>query len=161
MPKLLSALFFLSSISTAFAQESSSGAPIAPNAITEAPILASLPGLNSGPDLNSGNGGVFVELIAADFYEHQLRLSQSRRIEAATAKRYLSLTETERARYRAERRKIWTSMSETERAALRSVKRPKYANLDEWQKQTFRRIASDELGGSIYSAGNAVSEDDV
>lgn len=91
-------------------------------------------------------GAVFVDLLAADFYETDLRLAQSRRIEAETARRYLALDEAGRARFRAERRRLWQEMSETERDALRGAKRPRFANLDESQKQTFRKIAAEELG---------------
>jgi hypothetical protein len=90
----------------------------------------------------------FVDLVAADFYETELRLSQSRRIEAATAQRYLSLPEPARAQFRAERRRIWREMSEERKAGLRGAKRPRFANLNEAQKLTFRRIAAEELGGS-------------
>jgi hypothetical protein len=91
---------------------------------------------------------VFIELIAADFFESDLRLAQSRQIEAETAKHYLSLDDAERARFRAERKSAWRHMSPGERAALRGAKLPRFANLDEKQKQTFRRIASEELGAA-------------
>lgn len=89
---------------------------------------------------------IFVDLVAADFFESDLRLAQSRQIEAATARRYLALDETDRAVFREKRRQLWKQMSEQEKAALRGAKRPRFANLDETQKQTFRRIASEELG---------------
>lgn len=89
----------------------------------------------------------FIDLVAADFYETDLRLAQSRRIEAETAQRYLSLSEPERARFRAERRRLWREMSEEDRARLRGAKTPRFVNLDEAQKETFRRIAAEELGG--------------
>ena len=93
-------------------------------------------------------GADFVELVAADFFETDLRLAQSRRIEAATAQRYLSLPEPARAQFRAERRRLWRQMSEEQKAELRGAKRPRFANLDEAQKQTFRRIAADGLGAA-------------
>jgi len=89
---------------------------------------------------------IFTDLVAADFFESDLRLAQSRQIEAATARRYLALDETDRAVFREKRRQLWKQMSEQEKAALRGAKRPRFANLDETQKQTFRRIASEELG---------------
>lgn len=98
-------------------------------------------------------GAVFVDLMAADFYESGLRLAQSRRIEAETARRYLTLDEAGRARFRAERKRLWRQMSEAERDALRGAKRPRFANLDETQKQTFRKIAVEELGARPGSAG--------
>ncbi len=91
---------------------------------------------------------IFVDLVAADFFETDLRLAQSRQIEAATAARYLALDEAGRAQFRAERRQAWRRMSDQEKAALRGVKRPRFDNLDETQKQTFRRIASEELGAA-------------
>lgn len=91
-------------------------------------------------------GTAFVDLMAADFYESGLRLAQSRRIEAETARRYLTLDEAGRARFRADRKRLWREMSEREREALRGAKRPLFANLDETQKQTFRKIAAEELG---------------
>ncbi|MFC2953524.1 hypothetical protein ACFOOP_16420 [Marinicaulis aureus] len=89
---------------------------------------------------------IFIDLVAADFFESDLRLAQSRQIEAATARRYLALDGTGRAVFREKRRQLWKQMSEQEKAALRGAKRPRFANLDETQKQTFRRIASEELG---------------
>jgi hypothetical protein len=91
---------------------------------------------------------IFVDLVAADFFESDLRLAQSRRIEADTAHRYLELDETARARFRSERKQLWRKMSETERQALRGAKRPLFDNLDETQKETFRQIAAQELGGA-------------
>ncbi len=100
----------------------------------------------------STGGGVFVELIAEDFYESSLRLSQARRIEAETARRYLALDEAGRARFRAARKRQWREMSEAERQALRDAKRPRFDNLDETQKQTFRRIAAETLGAGDLAA---------
>ena len=96
---------------------------------------------------------VFVDLMAADFYESGLRLAQSRRIEAETARRYLTLDEAGRARFRADRKRLWRKMSEAEREALRGAKRPLFANLDEAQKQPFRKIAAEELGARPGAAG--------
>lgn len=101
----------------------------------------------------------FVELVAEDFFENRLRLSQSRRIEAETARHYLSLAPLERERFRADRRARWRAMSEEQRAALRGVKTPQFSNLDEEQKLVFRRIASDELGATAYTA--EAGEDDI
>ena len=101
---------------------------------------------HAATDTAHNPGGVFVDLMAADFFESSLRLSQARRIEAQTAKRYLSLDEAGRARFRAERKRQWRALSEAERQTLRGAKRPRFDNLDEAQKQTFRRIAADTLG---------------
>lgn len=101
------------------------------------------------PHERSGPGATadpLLDAIAAEFYENRLRLSQSRRIEAETARRYLSLPDAAKSRFRAKRREIWRRMSEDERALLRSVKLPRYSNLTEDQKQAFRRIAAQELG---------------
>lgn len=100
---------------------------------------------------STGEKDAFVELVAADFFESDLRLAQSRQIEAATAERYLSLDAAGRAQFREKRRAAWRRMSDQERAALRGAKRPRFANLDEAQKQTFRRIASQELGAGSNS----------
>ena len=102
-------------------------------------------------------GDIFVDLVAAEFFESNLRLAQSRQIEADTARRYLALSAAERAHFRAERKKLWREMSAGERLALRGAKRPRFSNLDEAQKQTFRRIASEELGAaSDPSARNGI-----
>ncbi|MEZ5891542.1 MAG: hypothetical protein R3C58_00110 [Parvularculaceae bacterium] len=105
---------------------------------------------DAGPD--------FVDLMAADFFENRLRLAQSRRIEAETARRYLSLPAEDRARYRADRKAQWRSMSAEERAELRGAATPRYSNLDDNQKLTFRKIASDELGAG---ADMASAEGDI
>ncbi len=108
--------------------------------------------------VNAQKTDIFVELVAADFFESSLRLAQARQIEAATAKRYLSLDEAGRTAFRERRKKMWRQMSEPEKAALRGAKRPRFANLDETQKQTFRRIASEELGAG---ADHDVHPDDI
>ncbi|GJL92943.1 hypothetical protein [Hyphococcus sp.] len=92
-----------------------------------------------------------LDVLAAEFFESQLRLAQSRQIEAETAKRYLAMDAAGRAQYRAERKKLWREMNADQRAALRGVKRPSFANLDNAQKQTFRRIASQTLGAASAS----------
>jgi len=89
---------------------------------------------------------IFVDLVAAEFFEERLRLSQSRRIEAETAREYLTLSPEARARFRAERKKQWAGMSTEERAVLRGVKLPSFGNLTEQQKRPFRQIALRELG---------------
>lgn len=90
--------------------------------------------------------GVFVDLLAAEFFEDRLRLSQSRRVEAETARRYLALSPADRAAFRAERKRVWRQMSDEEKRMLRGAKHPQFSNLTEAQKQPFRRIASRELG---------------
>ncbi len=99
-------------------------------------------------------GDIFVELLAADFFESDLRLAQSRQIEAETANLYLSLDSADRARFRAARKEHWRRMSADDRAGLRGVKLPRFANLDENQKAVFRRIAREELGAA--SAGDEI-----
>jgi hypothetical protein len=121
-------------------------------------LVAALCGVARAESQEAGASGVrpakaaqtdiFVDLVAADFFETDLRLAQSRQIEAATSARYLALDEAGRAQFRAERRRAWRQMSEHEKTALRGVKRPRFDNLDETQKQTFRRIASEELGAA-------------
>lgn len=162
---IISALFLAVVANTANAQDNHHGAHFAQmdapalvdqkSNTSEKPKLASLTRGETGP------ASVFVDLVAADFFEHQLRLTQSRRIEAATANRYLSLSSAERELYRQERQKIWMEMTDTERASLRSVKRPRFANLDEGQKQTFRRIASEELGSTNLAPENVAHKDDI
>ncbi|WP_133162418.1 hypothetical protein [Hyphococcus luteus] len=100
-----------------------------------------------------------MDLMAADFYETSLRLSQAQRIEAQTARRYLTLDAAGRARFRAARKRQWREMSEAERQALRGAKRPRFDNLDETQKQTFRRIAAETLGAGSGPASQ--SRDDI
>lgn len=112
----------------------------------------------SGVAISSVEKGPFIDLLAADFFESGLRLAQSRRIEAQTASRYLSMNQADRARYRAERKRIWREMSNKERAALRDAKRPRFSNLDDVQKQTFRRIAAEELGAPSSPARLAHNE---
>lgn len=101
---------------------------------------------------------IFVDLVAADFFESGLRLAQSRQIEASTAKRYLSLDGIDRARFREERKRLWRQMSDQEKMALVGAKLPRFANLDETQKQTFRRIALEELGAG---PANSVHPGDI
>lgn len=128
-------LLLLAAVGWAYAP--GAGAADHPSSAPEA--NATFVGLEKGP---------FIDLVAADFFESDLRLAQSRRIEAQTANRYLSMTHKDRARFRAERKQIWREMSDKERASLRGAKRPRFSNLDDTQKQTFRRIAAEELGGA-------------
>jgi len=86
-----------------------------------------------------------VDRMAADFYESDLRLAQSRQIEASTAAAYSSMSERERAEFREERRESWQTMRDEERKALRNVKLPAYSNLTDAQKAPFRQIAIDRL----------------
>lgn len=86
-----------------------------------------------------------VDRMAASFYESDLRLAQSRQIEASTSSIYTAMSERERSEFRDERRSEWRSMRPEERAALRNVKLPAYSNLTEAQKAPFRRIAIDRL----------------
>jgi hypothetical protein len=87
-----------------------------------------------------------VDLLAADFYEESLRLSQARAIEARTGELYQRATPADRAAFRETRRASWNEMSENARAALRDQKRPAFANLTDEQKAPFRTIALDKLG---------------
>lgn len=139
--------FFLLLAAAGWAYAPSAGAADHPSPHTWTPAGsdadATFSGLEKGP---------FIDLLAADFFEADLRLAQSRRIEAQTANRYLSMSQTDRARYRAARKQIWRAMSDKERAALRGAKRPLFSNLDDTQKQTFRRIAAEELGSARSSA---------
>ncbi len=93
----------------------------------------------------SPNEQLLVDRMAADFYESDLRLTQSRQIEASTAARYSSMSEKERAEFRDSRRDTWQKMQAAERDALRNVKLPNYANLTDGQKAPFRKIAIDRL----------------
>lgn len=122
------------------------GSPLPPSA--DDAQLASLPQTDG-----------LVDALAAEFFEEHLRLSQSRLIEAETAKRYLSLDASEKARFRAERKQRWREMSANQKSALRGVKRPSFANLDSSQKQTFRRIASETLGAA--ASGDRSSLGDI
>lgn len=102
-----------------------------------------------------------LDAIAADFFEDHLRLSQSRRIEAATASQYLSLSAEEKSDFRATRREIWRRMTDEEKALLRGVKQPRYSNLTEQQKQAFRRIAAQEIGVLPVPALSVSMRDDI
>ncbi|MEM9616819.1 MAG: hypothetical protein AAF936_02570 [Pseudomonadota bacterium] len=93
----------------------------------------------------SDNERAMVDRIAADFYQSDLRLAQSRQIEASTSAIYASLSDKEREQFREERRSDWKAMQQEERAALRNVKLPAYSNLTEAQKAPFRQIALDRL----------------
>jgi len=86
-----------------------------------------------------------VDRMAASFYESDLRLAQSRQIEASTSSIYTAKSEKERSEFRDARRAEWRSMRPEERAALRNVKLPAYSNLTDAQKAPFRRIAIDRL----------------
>ncbi|MHA7872400.1 MAG: hypothetical protein ACX939_08630 [Hyphococcus sp.] len=108
---------------------------------------------------------VITERVAAQFFESELRLSQSRQIEAATATIYVSKSDEDRAAFREERRQQWRAMSGAERAALRGVKTPAYSNLAESQKAPFRDAALDRLqapsqrapqDGSASPSGSAI-----
>lgn len=101
-----------------------------------------------------------VDRMAASFYESDLRLAQSRQIEASTSSIYTGMSEEERAEFRDARRSEWRSMRSEERAALRNVKLPAYSNLTDAQKAPFRRIAIDRLAPTTSSqAPEQLSED--
>jgi hypothetical protein len=93
----------------------------------------------------STNEKIMLDRVAANFFEANLRLTQSRQIEASTAGIYVALTENERTMFREERRRTWRAMRDDERNALRNVKLPAYSNLTEGQKAPFRQIALDQL----------------
>ena len=86
-----------------------------------------------------------VDRVAADFYEANLRLAQSRQIEAATASIYTKQDAQARAEFRNQRRNVWDKMKAEKRQTLRNVKLPTYANLTEAQKAPFRQIALEQL----------------
>ena len=90
----------------------------------------------------------FADRMAASFFEDDLRLSQSRRIEAGTAEIYRALPPEKRSKFREERRREWRRLKEEQRRALRGVKRPAYENLAEAQKTPFREAAMKRLGAS-------------
>ena len=89
-----------------------------------------------------------VDRMAADFYESDLRLSQSRQIEASTASIYREMPSEDKASFRDERRDDWRAMSDEQRNALRGVKTPNYDNLADSQKAPFREIAREQLAPS-------------
>ncbi len=99
----------------------------------------------------SQNEQLLVDRMAADFYESDLRLTQSRQIEASTAATYSSMSEKERFEFREDRREIWQNMQDDEREALRNVKLPTYSNLSDSQKAPFRQIAIDRLAPQSMS----------
>jgi hypothetical protein len=131
-PFLFSAVFALALFGSLHADAQEPAKAIAPSPI--------------GWERLAGDQKAIVDRLAADFFKESLRLSQSRRIEAATAQIYLSLDPEHREAFRAERMRLWTEMSEEERKAFHNVKRPEYGNLTETQKLPFRRNALETLG---------------
>lgn len=101
----------------------------------------------------------FTDRMAADFFEQELRLSQSRRLEANTAEIYRTLSHEERETFREKRRLEWRSFSEEQRQALRGVKRPAYANLAEAQKEPFRQTARKRLGATAPTPAALIGAD--
>ena len=99
----------------------------------------------------------FADRMAASFFEDDLRLSQSRRIEAGTAEIYRALSSEERSEFREARRSEWRRFSEEQRRALRGVKRPVYENLAETQKDPFREAAMKRLGATASPAPAALN----
>ena len=99
----------------------------------------------------SENEQILVDRMAADFYESDLRLTQSRQIEASTAASYSSMSPEERFDFRENRRETWQNMQDEERAALRNAKLPTYSNLTDGQKAPFRQIAIDRLAPQSMS----------
>ena len=113
------------------------------------------------PTLEAGEMRL-ADRLAADFFEKDLRLSQSRRIEAETANSYRSLSPREQEDFREERRRFLRSLSHEQRLALRNVKRPAYNNLSEDQKERFRRAALSALApASGAASGSGAEEQDI
>lgn len=110
------------------------------------------------PTLEAGEMRL-ADRLAADFFENDLRLSQSRRIEAETANQYLSLSPDEREVFREERRRFLRSLSHEQRLMLRNVKTPAYNNLSEEQKERFRRDALSRLAPSSQSGPRSGADD--
>ena len=98
-----------------------------------------------------------IDRVAADFYKKDLRASQSRNIEAATADIYIGLDAEARARFRDERRARWREMGDDARSVLRAAKTPQFENLTESQKAPFRRAAAAKLGLGSDPRGDAES----
>lgn len=107
-----------------------------------------------GPQGARAGEDLIVERMAADFYENNLRLSQSRNIEAATAQIYRGLEAAKQADFRRQRRRQWRAMDEDARRSLRGVETPRYENLTEAQKAPFRRAAAGRLGAGGVDAGD-------
>ncbi len=121
------------------------------------------------PTLEAGEMRL-ADRIAADFFENDLRLSQTRRIEAETARYYRSLSPEDREAFRAARRRFYRSMTPDQRLVLRNVKTPAFNNLAEHQKERFRRTALSALspsprageslgGGSASGSGGGDGQD--
>ncbi len=102
-------------------------------------VLSQPAAINTTPE-------AFIDLLAAEFFEDKLRLAQSRRVEAETARQYLALSQAERKAFREARKRAWSHMSVQEKSVLRGAKHPRFANLTEAQKQPFRQIALQDLG---------------
>jgi hypothetical protein len=86
-----------------------------------------------------------VDRMAAEFFEDELRPSQSYAIERKTAELYVGAAPAERARILQERRRAWDEMSGEQREALKHAARPSFSNLAEEQKTPYRSIALDRL----------------
>lgn len=91
-----------------------------------------------------------IDLLAADFYENALRLSQSRRIQMTTAVYYRELSPGEKASFRHERRDFWRALNETQKRAFRDTSAPLYIELTDEQKRPFRRIILEQLSGPAH-----------
>lgn len=102
---------------------------------------ASAPASGLAPEEN-----IFVDMVAAEFFENELQSVQSTRIEAATTAHYRSLSPEARAQFRKARRSAWANMSPAARAALRTSQGPQFGNLTQAQKLVFREIAERRLG---------------
>jgi len=100
---------------------------------------------------------IIVDLVAADFYETALRPSQSKRIEAETAKTYRNLSEQDRERFRQDREEQWGQLNAQDKNALRGAKTPQYHHLSEPQKAPFRAVAKNILTDS--QAPNSIEDE--
>ena len=104
---------------------------------------------------------VFVDRIAAAFFENDLRQAQAARIEGATAAYYVGLSAKDRAIFRQKRRTDWRAMGDNLRAKLRDAKRPNYFNLTDAQKNPFRRDAYRKLMGAADANDANISRNEI
>lgn len=88
---------------------------------------------------------LLVERLAADFFSHDLSVSQRRAIEAETSRELSGAPAAESSKALDERRVIWRNLSPEARAALLNAKTPDYAALTDSQKQPFRDHAKRRL----------------
>ncbi|MEL7489534.1 MAG: hypothetical protein AAGJ73_02355 [Pseudomonadota bacterium] len=98
---------------------------------------------------------VFVDRVAADLYQSELKRPHARDIEAETSRSYARGAPVDRARFREQRRDDWRRLDRRTQARLRNAKKPAWRSLTDRQKAPFRRQAMDRLGVAYPSSSGA------